>query len=143
MDIKLFLPIGFRDRREQRMCIQRAIIVLIAFLWLTAISLGEVANDLNEHAQSIMKGQWWLIGGLFAVIQILLLTFYAYSQSANARANRAIMDRMDKMDAKHEKKEELILDTRRILLELHGEHKVMMDRCAQVNSMSKKHHEES
>ena len=135
MNLNFLLPRGFRDRRERKMCIQKALIGTVAFLWFVAIAIAD--TDLNEHAQSIMTGQWWVIGGLLGVIQIIILTFYAYSQRSNERANRIIIDRMDKMDARQEHKEELLLETRRVLLELHGEHKAMMERCTHINQLSK------
>ena len=116
------------------MCIQKLIISTIALLWLGAISMGADTgmSSLAEHSEAVMSAQWWIIGGLFAIIQILILTFYAYSQQASSRAMRTLLETMKGLQEKQDKKEELLLDTRKILLELHGEHKVMMDRCHQV-----------
>jgi hypothetical protein len=129
------LPLGFRDRRERQMCIQKAMIALIVFFWFSAVAVGQQISDLTEHSQSIIPGLLWLVVSLFGGITTIILLFYAYSQRANTNASRAMIARIDDLSTKSERNLQLLLKTMTTLEKLHGEHSVMMNRCARVSKL--------
>jgi hypothetical protein len=109
-----------RDRRKRRVCIQKALITVNVIVWMVTISYSE--SSLTEHSTEIINGQWWIIGGLVALIQTITMAFYAYSQQVNSRTDRAILESIRALNQRMD-------DRDKILHELHGEHRMMMRQC--------------
>lgn len=53
-------------------------------------------ESLSEHAMALVKFQWWLIGGAFTLIQLLIGFIYLNGQAATRKQNGLILDKLEK-----------------------------------------------
>ena len=121
------------DRRKKKLCYMKIALVGFIVAW-AALGVAVAQGSLSEHATEITVGQWYLIVGLVGLVQALIGYIYIAGQRASKESLRAVVDSIKELKYHAEKRDDLILDTRKIVLELHGEHQVMMDKCAKIQA---------
>ena len=121
------------DRRKKKLCYMRMALVGFIVAW-AALGIAVAQGSLSEHAQEISMAQWYLIVGLVGLVQALIGYIYISGQRSLKESHRALVDTIKELKDHGERRDDLLLDTRKIVLELHGEHVAMMDRCSKIQA---------
>lgn len=79
-----------KDRRKNHRC-QLISLVLFCAIWISVLALAADPVYM-EHAREVMSFQWWLIGGLLGLIQILVGFIYVSGINSVKKSLRLLFD---------------------------------------------------